>query len=145
MRHIWITGVAILVLAGTTLAATITVPGDYATIQEAVNAASNGDVIEIAAGIYYPTATINTLGKAVTLRGVPGNGKDGAPTTVIDGQDSIQVLICESDEGADTVFENLVIQNGFHLGLRWRHVQRQVGRQRADARELHILEQLSQL
>ena len=58
---------------------------EYTDIQQAINAASDGDVIEIAAGTYYPAATIDTIGKAVTLRGEVG--KDEAPMTVIDGQD----------------------------------------------------------
>lgn len=33
----------------------INVPGDYPTIQAAINAASNGDVISVAAGIYRKT------------------------------------------------------------------------------------------
>ena len=89
---------------------------DYTDIQEAIDSANDGDVIEIAAGTYYPAASIDTLGRAVTLRGVPGKGKDDAPTTVIDGQDSIRVLQCVSDEGPDTVFENLLITGGLAEG-----------------------------
>ena len=74
---------------------------DYTNIQEAINAAIDGDVMEIAAGPYAPLATIDTNGKAVTVRGVAGKGKDDAPATVIDGQDSIRVLRCSSGEGAD--------------------------------------------
>ena len=87
-----------LTFASSVVADTITVCLDgtceYSDIQSAINNASDGDVIEIAAGTYFPAATINTLGKAVTLRGVPGKGKDGAPMTVIDGQDSMSVLFC---------------------------------------------------
>jgi hypothetical protein len=54
---------------------------DYTNIQEAINAAIDGDVIEIAAGTYAPLATIDTNGKAVTVRGVAGKGKDDAPAT----------------------------------------------------------------
>jgi hypothetical protein len=63
---------------------TINVPagGD---IQAAINGASDDDIIQLEAGEYFPAATIDTLGKAVTLRGVAGKGKDDAPTTVIDG------------------------------------------------------------
>ena len=110
---------AVLAFASSVTAAdTITVcldgSCDYSNIQQAINAATDGDVIEIAAGTYYPAATIDTNGKAVTLRGVVG--KAGSPTTVIDGQDSIRVLICESGEGADTVFESLLITGGYASG-----------------------------
>ena len=36
-----------------TFAGTINVPGDHATIQGAIDASSNGDVIAVAAGTYY--------------------------------------------------------------------------------------------
>ncbi len=112
---------AVLAFASAIAAAdTITVCLDgsceYSDIQQAINAASDGDVIEIAAGIYYPAATIDTIGKAVTLRGVPGKGKDDAPTSIIDGQDSIRVLICQNEETALTVFENLLITGGLAEG-----------------------------
>ena len=50
MRYICTAVVATLVLAGTSFAATINVPDDHATIQGAINASSDGDVIAIAAG-----------------------------------------------------------------------------------------------
>jgi pectin methylesterase-like acyl-CoA thioesterase len=49
-------------VAGTT----IRVPEDYSTIQAAVDAASSGDVIDIAPGIYRETITIR---RSVTVRG----------------------------------------------------------------------------
>ena len=52
MQHICTSIVATLVLAGTSFAATINVPADYTTIQAAVDAASNGDEILVAPGIY---------------------------------------------------------------------------------------------
>ena len=42
--------------------------GGYATIQAAVNAAANGDIIEIAAGTY--TENVVVTGKALTIDGV---------------------------------------------------------------------------
>ena len=46
-------------------------PGDFATIQAAVNAAVNGDTIDIAAGTYREQATIS--GKVLTIHGA-GDG-----------------------------------------------------------------------
>ncbi|MDC0992084.1 hypothetical protein OAR33_00765, partial [bacterium] len=86
-------------------------------IQAAINAASNGDTIQLAAGQYDITTTIDPGGKQVTIIGtVDGNG---APTSVLDGGNpvggtsGVRVLICENGETSATVFENLVIQNGF--------------------------------
>jgi len=57
-------------IASEAWAATLFVPTDYTTIQAAVNAASAGDIIEIAAGTYMEQVVVN---KALTL-----NGQDGA-------------------------------------------------------------------
>ncbi len=57
-----------LVLASSVSAATINVPGDQATIQDAINAASaTGDEIVVASGIY--TEFLELKGKSVTIRG----------------------------------------------------------------------------
>jgi parallel beta-helix repeat protein/predicted outer membrane repeat protein len=83
---------------------------DYADIQSAIGSASDGDVIMVSAETFLPVDTLNTHGKSISIRGsVDGQG---VPVTIIDGQDSILVLRCESGEGKDTVFENLVITGG---------------------------------
>ena len=85
-------------------------------IQAAIDVASNGDTIQLAAGQYDITTTIDPGGKQVTIIGtVDGNG---APTSVLDGGNpvggtsGVRVLICQNGETSTTVFENLVIQNG---------------------------------
>lgn len=45
--------------------ATIHVPADYTTIQAAINAANNGDIVLVAEGTYYEN--INFVGKAITV------------------------------------------------------------------------------
>ncbi|MDP6159228.1 MAG: hypothetical protein QF534_10405, partial [Phycisphaerales bacterium] len=69
MRCICTSIVATLVLAGTTLADTINVPGDYATIQGAINAAQDGDVIHVQPGIYTGNGeeVVRLMGKSITL------------------------------------------------------------------------------
>ena len=72
MRSICTSIVAMLVLAGTSFAATINVPGDQPTIAAAISASSDGDVIAIAAGTYYE-ANLNPGGKAITIGSASGN------------------------------------------------------------------------
>jgi hypothetical protein len=88
---------------------TIDVPGDHATIQEAINAAASGDVITVDAGTYVERLDPN--GKAITVRGtVDGSGD---PITIVDGNAGGSVITINSNETMNsTVFENLVIRNG---------------------------------
>ena len=87
------------------------VPEDFATIQEAIDAAPESAVINVAEGTRSITSTIDLLGKAITLRGALG--ADNRPATVLDGGGAVRVLICNSGEGAGTRIENLAIINGF--------------------------------
>ena len=72
-----------LLLCGNTYAEVINVPSDYTLIQDAINASSDGDVINIAAGTYNEY-NLNPGGKAITIKGTP-NG-DGSLATTIDAQ-----------------------------------------------------------
>ena len=98
----------ITVLGGGTV---INVPADYPTIQEGIDAATDGDTVLIAAGTYYEDG-ITLNGKAITVQGELGN--DGTHLTVIDGQStsSTAVMGCVNGEGLDTVIEDLHITRG---------------------------------
>ncbi len=100
-------------LAGSATAETITVCAkgcDYTSINAAIAVASDGDVIQLAAETYYEGEVIDTDGKAITLRGVLGKASE--PLSMLDGNGAHRVLICHRGEGAGTVFEGVVIQNG---------------------------------
>ena len=63
---------------------------DHTSINAAIIAASDGDIIQLSAETYIEGSTIDLLGKAVTIRGAV-NG-DGEPTTILDGGASVGVL-----------------------------------------------------
>ena len=90
--------------------ATLLVPSQFASIEDAVEAAGYGDVVLVEAGVYFPSRTIDPGGKPITIRGAIDD--EGLPVTVIDGGGNMRLIRCVTGESADTVFENLVIRNG---------------------------------
>ena len=106
MRYICTAVVATLALAGTSFAATINVPGDHATIYDAINASSNGDVIAIASGTYIEHP-LSTNGKAITIRSASGN-----PDVSIDVDHNGSVFTFIDGEGSGTVIQNLGLSGG---------------------------------
>jgi len=93
-------------LAGPALGATIYVPGDYPTIQDAIWAASDGDLVQVGYDVYVEN--INFLGKAITVKGMELFGM--AP--VIDGNQAGSVVTFAGWETEDSVLEGFTIRNG---------------------------------
>ncbi len=65
-------------------AGTIHVPGDYPTIQAAINAAVNGDEVVVAPGTYVLSSLISILSKTITLR-----SSGGPEVTTVQGPGTI--------------------------------------------------------
>jgi parallel beta-helix repeat protein len=78
----------------------ITVPDDFLTIQEAINAANSGDIIYVRAGKYYENLVVN---KTVSIFG------EAMKTTIIDGNetgDVVEVTAC------NVTISDFTIRNG---------------------------------
>ena len=88
--------------------ATIRVPQNAASIQAAINVASNGDIIEVAAGTYAGAGNrdIDFLGKAITVRSA-----DGPDTTRIDCGGH-RAFYFHSTEGPDSLLRGFTIIGG---------------------------------
>jgi len=113
MRYICTAVVATLVLAGTSFAATINVPADYTTIQAAIDAASDGDVILVAPGTHTGTGNevISVSYKAITIKA------SGTPEeTIIDGEGARRVCRFGGGIGAGTIIEGFTITGGYGDG-----------------------------
>jgi hypothetical protein len=84
---------------------TLHVPGEYATIQDAINASLHGDEIIVAPGVYHEA--INLFGKRVALI-----GSHGAAETVIDAGGNGSVLRADSGEGEGTRIQGFTLTGG---------------------------------
>ena len=98
--------------APTVLAATtIGVPADYSTIQAAINAAQDGDIVLVAPDTYNENLTIS--GKTITLASEfynSGNPSD-ISSTIIDGGGSGAVITVDASVGPDTSIIGFTIRN----------------------------------
>lgn len=101
----------LLVLAcGSAVASTIKVPADQPTIQDAINAAANGDTVLVAPGTY--DENINFSGKAITVK-----SSAGAKATTIDGGNFGSVVTFSNSETNTSVLMGFTLQHGSSSGL----------------------------
>jgi len=88
-------------------AATIRVPQDYPNIQAAIDNASTGDTINVAAGTYYETIKLKN---GTILKGA------GAQTTIIDGSQDYGFVV-EARYVVSATLEDFTIANGSDSGM----------------------------
>ena len=100
-------------LCSMTLADTISVcpdgTCDHQDIQAAVDAAGEGDEIQVAAGVYtssHPSQVVDIKGKRLTLRSISGPGR-----TIIDGEGQRRGIACIRGETAQTLVSGFTIVN----------------------------------
>ena len=77
----------------------------YASIQNAIDASSDGDTIAVAAGTYHEF-DITLQGKAITISG--DTDSNGLPAVTIDSQGMGTNIMRFIGEGNDTIIEHLV-------------------------------------
>jgi len=88
------------------LAGTIHVPADHPTIQGAIDAAQDGDLVLVAPGTYFEN--IDFKGKAITVQ-----SSDGPNVTTIDGGGVNSVARFTSGETSAAVLDGFRLTNGY--------------------------------
>jgi hypothetical protein len=98
----------VIILINTTYSVFNVYPGE--SIQAAIDAAHNWDVIIIHTGTYKEN--INFLGKQITVRTSDPTNPAIVDTTIIDGSNNGTVVTFNSGEGINAILNGLVLQNG---------------------------------
>ncbi len=98
-------GVAVLAVTELVMADTLLVPSEYASIQEAIDASADGDVIEVDPGSY--NERLDTGGKSISIIGI-----NGYPQTILDPQGGGGTLLTVANAEVDLQVEGFTFRNG---------------------------------
>jgi hypothetical protein len=90
-------------IGSSALAVTLMVPGEFASVQAAIDASASGDRIEVAAGLHV--GDIDFRGKGVA---VVGEG----PETVLQGTGTSSVVRFATGEGRGSVLDSVLVRGG---------------------------------
>lgn len=108
---IFAAAVILLLQVPRAVAGEIHVPGDYTTIQSAINAAGSGDEIIVAPGTYREY--VNFVSKAITVKSMNPDDLEVVKATIIDaGGTSPVVTFWGGGNGA--ALEGVTVTNGFN-------------------------------
>jgi len=91
---------------------------DFDNIQDAIDAAVEGDQIVVYPGTYTSTQdghVVNMLGKAVMLRSTDPDNPKIVAATIIDGEGTRRGIACFNNETSATLISGLTISSGFSV------------------------------
>ena len=118
MKRILVTAISLCLMLGLAFGAvsveaspaTIVVPDDQPTIQQAIDAAGSGDTVYVRSGTYYEHVTID---KSLTLQG------EDRETTIIDGGGSGKVIYVTANHVTISGLTATNGENGIYLIPNW--------------------------
>jgi hypothetical protein len=89
-----------------------TVPGEYTTIQEAIEAARSGDIVSVSSGVYHGSTLV--LNKEITLSSTNPDDPCVVAETIIDstGYEGGRALYFSAGATANTVVDGFTITSG---------------------------------
>ncbi|MHC4260316.1 MAG: right-handed parallel beta-helix repeat-containing protein, partial [Planctomycetota bacterium] len=87
----------------------------YSSIQSAIDNGTDGDVIEVAAGMHYES--IDFKGKSITVRSFDPNDWEVVQETIIDANGGETTVYFGNSEGADSVLKGFKITGGASAGV----------------------------
>ena len=90
----------------------------FRKIQDAIDAAIDGDIVEIQPGLYTGPGNYNLdpKGLAITIRSIDPNNSDVVSNTIIDPNEAGRGFYVHSGEDANCIISGLTIRNGYSGG-----------------------------
>jgi predicted outer membrane repeat protein len=90
----------------------------FLRIQDAIDSATGGDIVEIRPGLYTGSGNYNLdpAGKGITLRSTEPNNPDITANTIIDPNSAGRIFNFYNGEDANCVVSGLTIRNGYTGG-----------------------------
>ena len=112
-RNVFLIIIALILLFCNLFATTINIPDDQPTIQQGINAATNGDTVLVQSGTYVENINFNGKNIVVASLIITSSDINHISNTIIDGNNDGSVVTFENGEDSTAVLNGFTITNGY--------------------------------